>query len=354
MFIKPQKLWIFNSLKPVLQFLKQRSGRTFSLFFSLGVGLSFALTACTSSAPTNSASSAASSSAAFSGVVVRIGYQKAATILSALKAEGTLEKTLAASGGSVEWTEFPAGAPLLEAMNAGSVDFGYTGEAPPIFAQAAGTPVRYVAYDPWSPTAEAIVVPKGSPIKQLSDLKGKKIAYTKGSNTNYLTVKALASVGLKITDVEVAHLTPADARAAFEGGNVDAWAIWDPYLAVAEEKAGAQVLKDATGLAPNRGYYLAAQSFIDKNPDVLKSVLGEVSKVSDWAKQNPVEVSKFLAPSLGIDAAVLEKAEKRRDYAVLPLTDDVIKAQQEIADTFYNIKLIPKQVKIQEAVWAGN
>ena len=355
MLIKLQRVWILNPLKPLLHAFRRSSTRAFSLLFTVSLGLSLALSACTSSAQPDSAASPASSpSAAASGTVVHIGYQKAATILSVLKSRGALEKALGASGGSVEWTEFPAGPPMLEAMNAGSIDFGYTGEAPPIFAQAAGTPVRYVAYDPWSPKGEAIVVPKDSPIQKVADLKGKKLVVAKGSNTDYLAVKALEAAGLKLTDVEIVHLAPADARAAFEGRNVDAWAIWDPYLSVAEQKADARIIQDATGLAPNRGYYLAAQSFIEKRPDTLKIMLAEVTKVSDWAKENPTEVAKFLSPALGIDAPVLEKAEKRREYGVLPLTDEVIKAQQQIADTFYNIKLIPKQVKVQEAVWAGS
>ncbi|MBD3886197.1 sulfonate ABC transporter substrate-binding protein [Phormidium tenue FACHB-886] len=352
MSIKLQQLWILNPLKSLLYPLRRRSARVFSLLFAVSLGLSLVLSACTSN--TSSESTASPSPATATGTVVHIGYQKAATILNILKSRGELEKALTASGSSVEWTEFPAGPPMLEAMNAGSIDFGYTGEAPPIFAQAAGTPVRYVAYDPWSPQGEAIVVPKDSPIQTVADLKGKKLAFAKGSNTNYLAVKALESAGLKLTDVEIVHLAPADARAAFEGRNIDAWAIWDPYLSVAEEKADARIIKDAAGLAPNRGYYLAAQSFIEKSPDTLKTVLAEVTKISDWAKQNPSEVAQFLSPELGIDAAVLEKAEKRRDYGVLPLTEEVIKEQQQVADTFYNIKLIPKQVKVQEAVWTGS
>ncbi|MBI4784342.1 MAG: sulfonate ABC transporter substrate-binding protein [Oscillatoriophycideae cyanobacterium NC_groundwater_1537_Pr4_S-0.65um_50_18] len=350
MSVKSQQVWIFNPLRSL--FPKHRLISTLSLLFSVGLGLSLILSACTS--PSTSSVTSPSPSLTAKGTVVHIGYQKAATILSALKTRGDLEKALASSGASVEWTEFPAGPPMLEAMNAGSIDFGYTGEAPPIFAQAAGTPVRYVAYDPWSPKAEAIVVPKDSPIQKVADLEGKKLAFAKGSNTNYLAVKVLESSGLKLTDVEVVHLAPADARAAFEGRSIDAWAIWDPYLSVAEEKANARIIRDATGLAPNRGYYLAAQSFIEKNPDALKTVLAEVTKVSDWAKQNPTEVAKFLSPALGIDAVVLEKAEKRRDYGVLPLSEEVIKEQQRVADTFYNIKLIPTQIKVQESVWAGS
>lgn len=328
-------------------------GNPFTFLFATGFSISLIVASCSSNSTPTVTNSTSPSGSATSSAVVRIGYQKAATILSLLKEQGDLEKALAASGGSVQWFEFPAGPPMLEAMNAGSVDFGYTGESPPIFAQAGGTPVRYIAYDPWSTKAEAIVVPKDSAIQTVADLKGKKVAFAKGSNTNYLVVKALESVGLQLSDITPTYLSPADARAAFENGKVDAWAIWDPYLAVAETAANARIIVDATGLAPNRGYYLASQAFIDKHPDALKIVLDGVKTRSDWAKSNPTEVAKFLATTLGIDAAPLEKAEKRREYGVLPLTDEVIAKQQEIADTFTKIKLIPKSIVVQDAVWKG-
>jgi sulfonate transport system substrate-binding protein len=333
------------------------SFKSFSRLFAIGLSLSLIVAACSPNSPSSpSASSSAtpSSKTTISATTVRIGYQKAATILSSLKTKGTLEKAFAASGSTVTWTEFPAGPPMLEALNAGSIDFGYTGETPPIIAQATGVPVRYVAYDPWGTKAEAIVVPKNSPIKTVADLKGKKVGVAKGSNTHYLLVSALLSANLTPNDIEFAFLKPADARAAFEGKNIDAWSIWDPYLAVAEEKAGGRILVDANGLAPNRGYYLASQGFIDKSSDALKLVLDEVKKESDWAKSNPTEVAKFLAPALGIDAAVLEKAERRREYGVLPLPTEVISEQQKIADTFEKLKLIPKPIKIEEAVWKGS
>ncbi|MDZ8186976.1 MAG: sulfonate ABC transporter substrate-binding protein [Nostoc sp. ChiSLP02] len=325
----------------------------FTLFFACGFALAVAISACSNSASNSAPTQAANPSQANQGVVVRIGYQKAATILNTMKAQKDLEKAFAASGASVKWAEFPSGPPMLEAINAGSIDFGYTGESPPIFAQVSGTPLVYVAYDPWSPKAEAILVPKNSPIQSFADLKGKRVAVAKGSNTNYLLVKALEKGGVNYSDIKPAFLQPPDARAAFEGNNVDAWAIWDPYLAAAQAATGARTLTDATGLAPNRGYYLAAKSFVDKYPDALKTVLDEVKKRSTWAQNNPAEVAKFLSPELGIDAKVLEVAEKRREYGVLPLTDEVIRAQQEIADTFYKIKLIPKSINISEIVWKG-
>lgn len=348
---------LLDVLRAAWNRFQQSPSRLFTSLFAIGLSVSLVVSSCSSNAPTSTASnpsaSPAASSAVTSTTTVRVGFQKAASILSLLKSKGLLEKAFAPSGVSVTWAEFPAGQPLLEALNAGSIDFGYTGEAPPIFAQATGVPVRYVAYDPWGPKGEAIVVPKDSPIQSLADLKGKKVGVAKGSNTQYLLVSALQSVGLKFEDVEVKFLKPADARAAFERKDIDAWSIWDPYLAVAEEQANARVLTDATGLAPNLGYYLASQSFVEKSPEALKIVLDEVKKESEWAQGNPAEVAKFLASGLGIDAAILEKAEKRRKYDVRPLTPDVISGQQKIADTFQTIKLIPKPIKIEDAVWQG-
>src|SRR6188508_2311347 len=153
--------------------------------------------------------------------VVRVGYQKYGNVIL-LKGKGGLEKKLAPLGFKVEWKEFPSGPPLLEALNVGAIDFGHAGEAPPIFAQAAGAPIQYVAYEPPAPKGEAILVPKDSKIASVADLKGKKVALNKGSNVHYLLVKALEKAGIKYSEIEPVFLAPADARAAFEKGVVDA------------------------------------------------------------------------------------------------------------------------------------
>jgi len=351
-FVLPQFMKIVSSF---LQTYEMSRIRKFICWFTLGLSLSLVISACSPGNTNNSAvTSTANPTPTTQGLVVRIGYQKAATVLNAMRTKADVEKALIAAGAKVTWTEFPAGPPMLEAMNANSIDFGYTGEAPPIFAQAGGVPLLYVAYDPWSPKAEAIIVPKDSPIKTVAELKGKKVAFAKGSNTNYLVVKALQAAGLNYSDIKPAYLTPADARAAFEGSNVDAWAIWDPFLAAVEQATGARILTDATNLAPNQGYYLARQGFVDSHADVLKTLLDEVTKVDKWAANNPQEVAKFLEPELGIPAAALEVAEKRRQYGVLPLTDEVISKQHDIADTFYKIKLIPKQIQVKDIIWQGN
>lgn len=153
---------------------------------------------------------------------VRLGYQRGG-LSTLLRAEQLIENALG-DDARVSWTLFPAGPPLLEAMNAGAIDFGSTGDSPPVFAQAAGVPLRYMAGQR-SFSDEAVIVPEGSDIQSLEGLKGKKVAYTVGSSANYTLVKALGSVGLGLDDIESVPLAPSDARTAFQGGSVDAWVI---------------------------------------------------------------------------------------------------------------------------------
>ena len=217
---------------------------------------------------------------------LRIGYQKYGTLVL-LKAQGTLEKRLAPLGIQVKWAEFPGGPQLLEALNVGSVDFGTTGETPPIFAQAAGADLQYVAYEPPAPKGEAIVVAKDSPLKSVKDLKGKRVALNKGSNVHYLLVKALEKAGLKYEDVQTVFLNPSDARAAFERGSVDAWVIWDPFLAAAEHQLGARQLADGVGLVSNHQFYLASRRYAEQNGKVVKLIVEELARLDAGGKSGP-------------------------------------------------------------------
>ena len=280
---------------------------------------------------------------------VRIGYQKYGT-LTLLKGRGTLEKRLAEQGVGVKWTEFPAGPVLLEGLNVGSIDFGTVGEAPPIFAQAAGANLVYVGNEPPSPASEAIVVPKGSSLRTLADLKGKKIALNKGSNVHYLLLKALERAGVAYADIQPVFLPPADARAAFERGSVDAWAIWDPFLAAAEKQIDARVLADGKGLVANYQFYLASRTYAEKNPEILRIVLDEVAKVDDWGRNNPDEVATILSAQTGLSKDVVALAASRYAYGVKPVSVDVIAAQQKVADAFSNLKLIPKPIVVKDAL----
>jgi len=283
---------------------------------------------------------------------LHIGYQKYGT-LTILKGRGTLEKRLAEKNVTVKWTEFPAGPVLLEGLNVGSIDFGTVGEAPPIFAQAAGANLVYVGHEPPSPKTEAIVVPRGSTLRTLADLRGKKIAVNKGSNAHFLLVKALEKAGIAYADTQVVYLAPADARAAFERGAIDAWSIWDPFLAAAEKQLGARALADGTGLVANHQFYLAARPYAEKQADILAIVLDEVAQVDAWGQSHPAEVAAILARQTGLDLPVVELAASRYSYGVKPLSPEVIKQQQAIADAFTRLKLIPNTIIVKDAQLAS-
>jgi sulfonate transport system substrate-binding protein len=266
-----------------------------------------------------------------------------------LKGRGTLEKRLAASGVEVHWTEFPAGPALLEALNVGSIDFGSVGEAPPIFALAAGANFVYVANEPPSPASEAIVVGPHSTLRSVAELKGKKVALNKGSNVHFLLLKALEKAGVAYADISPVFLAPADARAAFERGSVDAWAIWDPFLAAAERQLGARVLVDGKGLVSNREFYLAARPYAEKNRDILRGLFDELAATDAWGRTHPDDVATILTTQTGLDGGVVALAARRFGFGIARVDASVIGEQQAVADAFAALKLIPKPIVVREA-----
>ena len=282
--------------------------------------------------------------------VIRIGYQKYGNVIL-LKSKGSLEGKLAALGYKVAWSEFPSGPPLLEALNAGAIDFGHSGEAPPIFAQAAAAQFVYIAHEPPAPKGEAILVPKDSPIKTLADLKGKKVALNKGSNVHYLLVKALEKGGVKYDEIQTVFLAPSDARAAFESKQVDAWAIWDPFQASAEAGTGARTLTDAEGIAANHQFYFGGKAFVEANAKAIDAVVAELKIIDEEVKANPKAAAEKLSPSIGIPVEILEVALKRQSYGIKPVDDEVIAQQQRIADEFVKLGVLPKPIKVNEVVW---
>ena len=284
---------------------------------------------------------------------LRLGYQKYGTLVFE-KARGTLEKKLAPMHVHVTWTEFLGGPALLEAMGAESIDFGITGDAPPIFAQAAGVPLVYIAVEPASPHGEALIVPADSPIHSIADLRGKRIALNKGSNVHNLLVRILAAGGLGVTDVQSVFLKPSDARAAFENGSVDAWAIWDPYLAAAETALKTRQISD--GLSPagklidqNREFFLATRDFASANADVVRVLMTDLAETEAYAAGHHDEVVRQLAPAMGMDPAAVKRAVDRLAFGVQPVDAAIIASQQDIADTFTRLHLIPKKLDLKDA-----
>ncbi len=281
---------------------------------------------------------------------LRIGFQKSASLFVLQKAQGTLERRLAPLGVGVKWVEFPAGPQLLEGLNVGSVDVGFVGEAPPIFAQAAGARFVYVGNDPAAPLAEALVVPKDSPLKSVAELKGKRVALNKGSNVHYLLVKLLEKNHLAYADITPVFLAPADARAAFEKGAVDAWAIWDPFLAAVEKQTGARQLADGSGVVNDFNYYLAQTDYAQANPQVIRELFANTQDAARFVLADVPRAAALIAPLQGLDAAVVEASLRRYRFGVVPLTPAVAAEQQKIADTFYDLKLIPKPIRIVDAL----
>ncbi|WP_413733880.1 sulfonate ABC transporter substrate-binding protein [Sodalis sp. RH21] len=295
--------------------------------------------------------SLALSVSAYAADTLRIGYQKSGTTLVLLKGQGSLEKRLAARGVDVKWTEFPGGPQLLEGLNVGSIDFGFTGETPPVFAQAAGADLVYVANEPASPAAEAILVPHDSSLRNVAQLKGKKVALNKGSNVHYLLVQALREAGLAYSDITPVYLSPADARAAFEHGSVDAWVIWDPFAAAAEQQLKARILRDGRGIVDNYQFYLATRSFARQHPQVISALIDEIRQIGKNATSDPQAVTRQVAPLLGLSEDIARVAVERQKYDARFITPAVIAGQQRIADTFASLKLIPKTLNINDAVW---
>lgn len=279
---------------------------------------------------------------------LKIGFQKYGT-LPILKARGTLEKALKPQGMSVRWVEFPAGPQLLEGLNVGSIQLGETGEAPPIFAQAAQAPLVYIANQPAASTAEALIVPKNSRYKTIAELKGKRIALNKGSNVHYLLLKLLEKNGLKLADIQAIYLPPADARAAFEKGAVDAWVIWDPFLAAAEKQLGARTIANGSNLVSNYQFYLADRTFATQNPKIVQTVINELNSTSQWAQRNRNEAAKVLQQQTGLALPIVSLSVNRMGFGIKPVNATVIAAQQKVADAFSNQGLIPKPIKVSAA-----
>jgi sulfonate transport system substrate-binding protein len=282
---------------------------------------------------------------------VTIGYQKYGTLII-LKEKGTLEKALAPLGYSVRWAEFFAGPPLLEAMGAGAVVFGTTGETPPVFAQAGGSPVVYVGVEPPAPDGEAIIVPKDSTLRTLADLRGKTVGVTKGSNAHYLLLSALASAQLAPADIKTVFLAPADARAAFEAGKLDAWSIWDPYLAAAGAATGARILSSGVGLISNHQFYLASHDFAAAHPEIVRAILTQIAAVDAWSAAHKPDVSQLLSERVGLPLPVVTASVDRLTYGVGPITPEIVAKQQQIADTLFRLHVIPSHVSVGDIVWS--
>ncbi len=279
---------------------------------------------------------------------LRIGFQKGSLNLALLKSYGLLEQRL--PGTRIQWTEFPAGPQLLEALALGSVDFGATGDAPPVFAQAAGKDVVYVGAEPPKPDSSAVLVKPDSPLKTLADLKGRRVALQKGSSAHFLTVRAVKKAGLTWNDIQPIYLPPADARAAFERGSVDAWAVWDPYYAAAEISGELRALATSRGLTNNNTFYLASRA-LSRDAALVKTLFQALTDTDSRVRADRRDAVQRYADFAGLPPATVDKMVERRGAApVGPLTADIAKEQQQVADAFAELGLIPRPIRVADAI----
>jgi sulfonate transport system substrate-binding protein len=281
---------------------------------------------------------------------IRIGTQKGG-FFPAVRQRHSVEDAFKSLGIEVKWIDFQFGPPLLEAINAGSVDFGYVGDTPPIFAQAGGARIRYAAAVKQDGNTQAIIVPQDSPIKTLADLRGKRVAFGKGSSAHNLLVAALEKAGLGWSDISPAPLAPADATAAFVKGSVDAWSIWDPYLALAELKEHARVIAFDKDVHKPNSFYIAGSDFVEKYPSLVARLNDVFASEGRWADTHHEEVAQAQAEATGVEIEAIRRFVDRSNFRVVPVDDGVIKSQQAVADRFARLGLIPKPVNVSDIVW---
>jgi len=278
---------------------------------------------------------------------IRIGYQKNGVLVVA-RQQAVLEKRFA-----VSWIDFPSGPPMLEAMNAGSVDFGQVGDTPPIFAQAAGARIVYVAGQPIT-NGQGILVKPDSAIHSLADLKGKRVGFTKGSSAHNVVVMALEKAGLQYSDITPVYLSPPDGAAAFARDAIDAWAVWDPFFAIGEARGGGRVLINANEIGKTNSFYIANRDFAQRSPQVVSAVIDVLVKTAQWAEAHRDQVGQVLAQVTGVDLDIQTKAAQRSSFAIGKLTDDIVATQQAVADRFFRLGLIPRQIAVRDAVWTAS
>jgi sulfonate transport system substrate-binding protein len=280
---------------------------------------------------------------------VRIGYQKNGVLVIA-RQQAALENHFRPVGIEVKWVEFSSGPPMMEAMNVGSIDYGAVGDSPPVFAQAAGAAIVYAAGQPIT-NGQGILVPQNSAIRSIGGLKGKRIGFTKGSSAHNIVVQTLEKAGLTYADITLVYLTPPDAGPAFANGSIDAWSIWDPYFAIGETRQNGRILINAHEITKSNSFYIANRDFAKNHGLILQQIIDVTTSTAAWAETHRDEVAKALSAVTGIPLDIQTIAANRSAFRVGPITDDIIATQQGVADRFFKLGLIPKQIVIRDIVW---
>ncbi|MCG6136523.1 MAG: aliphatic sulfonate ABC transporter substrate-binding protein [Nostoc sp. LLA-1] len=318
----------------------------------LGLSTSLALSSCndnTQQAELTTATTAASTSA--SGIntnVLRMGYQQAGDLI---RVSGVLEKRLEPLGIQVQWLQFAQGPQLREGMNVGQVDLGSVGETPPIFAQIAGAEIVYVVgRRPPEGEGSAIAVPPESSLRELTEIKGQRVNFQRGSASHYFILRALEEVGLKIDDIQVVSMPSIEARDAFIQGQIPVIVFGDPHFAIAQKQNRVRILRNGSGIDSPGGYYIAGRKFATENPELLRIVIEEMQTIGKWADEHPEETARLLAPETKLDLDIQETVVRRRSHQLAAIDVSRIREQQRVADYFHTNGVIPKKIDVQETM----
>nr|WP_297530525.1 ABC transporter substrate-binding protein [uncultured Roseateles sp.] len=278
-------------------------------------------------------------------VVVKAGDQKG-NLRALLEAADELRQLPY----DIQWSEFPAAAPLAEALNAEAVDFGPIGDAPLLFAIAAGTRIKAFAVNRSDAYGTAVLVRPDSPLKTAGDLKGKSIGTNRGSIGHFIALKALASAGLKPDDAQVRFLPPAEAKLALTQGSLDAWATWEPYTALAETAGHARVLVSGRGQWSGLSFLAATDKALESKREALADLAQRVKRAQAWSYQHGPEFSTTLARIIGIPVEAARLQFERRATRWIALDDQVLADQQRSADFYLQVGLLKQRLDVRPTV----
>jgi len=254
----------------------------------------------------------------------------------------------------IKWSTFTSGPPLLEAVNAKAVDIGGVGNTPPVFAAGAGSKITVVAAFHGTSKGDALLVPNDSKLTDPKQLKGKSVAVAQGSSANYQLVASLKAAGLTLSDIKVKYLQPADALAAFTSGKVDAWAVWDPYTSQILQAKQGRVLTTGEGITNGLTFQVAAPSALQdrKKAAAIKDYLERLRRATAWVYNHQEEWAKVWAKDTGLPYEVALASVKRTNATRVSVAVDkpLIASEQQIADAFTELKLIPGKVDFGDFV----
>jgi sulfonate transport system substrate-binding protein len=280
---------------------------------------------------------------------LRLGFQKGEPVLMAAKANKDLETLLGPKDIGVEWTEFQFGPPMLEAMRVGSIDVGAVSDTPPVFAQAARGDLLYIAANRGAP--QSILLPPGSKIQTLADLKAKRFAFGRGSSADNFALMVLEKAGLRYDEIEPVYLGPADAGAAFQRGAIDVWSIWEPYASLFATRPGVRTLATNKDIGDQFSFFMGNGPFVRANPALTKTVIETFITTAAKAKARPDDVAVLLAEATGIPREIWARALAADPLQVLPMNDDLARSQQKVADRFRALGLLPVDIKVSDITW---